>query len=190
MMNIRDRVVCLVGPSGVGKTSYAKRLMEKHGFALPSVVTTRQRRSDDNEHYQYVTESVFAEMVDSGFFLEWDKYSNYHYGTLLRSIEELANSRYHTGIILDLTPNGCQKVAKVISTAIVIGLLPDDPAWLFERLTSRNSQHLEEIQARTNLLKKYLDEMSSLACRKVYASFSPDSWDKTFGEIEEIIFSG
>lgn len=189
-MNIQSEVVCLVGPSGVGKTSYAKRLMEKHGFALPSVITTRQRRSDDDGRYQYVIESVFAKMVDSGLFLEWDKYSNYHYGTLLRNVGELANSGCHTGIILDLTPNGCQKVMKVISTAIVIALLPDDPAWLFERLTSRNSQPLEEIQARTNLLKKYLDEMNLLTCRKVYASFSPDSWDKTFGEIEEIIFSG
>lgn len=189
-MNILDRVVCLVGPSGVGKTSYAKRLVEKHGFVLPSVVTTRQRRSDDDGRYQYVIDSVFTEMVNSGLFLEWDKYSNYHYGTLLRSVEELANSGHHTGIILDLTPNGCQKVMKVVSAAVVIALLPDDPAWLFERLTSRNSQPLEEIQARTELLEKYLDEMSLLTCRKVYASFSPDSWDKTFGEIEEIILSG
>jgi len=189
-MNILDRVVCLVGPSGVGKTSYAKRLVKKHRFVLSSVITTRQHRSDDDERYQYVTDSVFIEMVNSGFFLEWDKYSDYHYGTPIRGVEEIANSECHTGVILDLTPNGCKKVLEVIPTATIIALLPDNPTWLFERLISRNSQPLDEIQARTKLLKSYLDEMKLLVCRKVYASFSPDSWDKTFGEIESIIFSG
>jgi len=182
------KVICFVGPSGVGKTSYAKRLMKKYNFIFPSVVVTRKQRSDDDECYLYVNESTFIEMVNSGRFIEWDKYSNYYYGTLLQSVEEIKRLGYHSGIVLDLTPNGCRGVKRAIPDAIIIALLPDNPEWLYERLKGRSSQPLEEIRARTNLLRSYLDEIELLACKKVYASFSPDSWNQTFKEIEDIIF--
>lgn len=187
-MKTQSKVVCFVGPSGVGKTSFAKRLVEKHKFALPTVVTTRRRRSDDDARYLYVGESAFLEMVNSGSFLEWDKYSDYYYGTLLRSFEELTNVGCCHNVVLDLTPAGCRKALEKIPTAILVALLPDDFSWLPQRLASRNSQSLEEIQARTSYLRNYLDEMDRLSCKRVYVSFSPDSWDKTFEEIEKIIF--
>ncbi len=162
--------------------------MKKYNFVLPTVITTRQRRSDDGENYQYVSESTFLEMIDSGFFLEWDRYSNYYYGTLAQSVKEIVDSEHPGGVILDLTPTGCQKIKKIIPPAVIIALLPDNPVWLFERLISRNSQPPEEIRTRTKLLNSYLDEVNSLTCKKVYASFSPDSWDNTFEAIEEIVF--
>ncbi|MEK7527284.1 MAG: hypothetical protein AAB537_02650 [Patescibacteria group bacterium] len=188
-MKARSKVVCFVGPSGVGKTSYAKRLVEKHNFTLPTVVTTRQQRSDDDgKHYLYVTESIFIEMINSGSFLEWDRYSGHYYGTPLQSVEEMLNSGCYHGIVLDLTPDGCRKVKEKMPTTIIIALLPDDPAWLFKRLTSRNSQSPEEIQTRMNLLKSYLDDIESLICNRIYANFSPDSWDKTFEAIKQVVF--
>ena len=184
-MRMQSKVVCLVGPSGVGKTSYAKRLVRKYNFAVPTAITTRQRRSDDGENYQYVSESIFLEMVNSGSFLEWDRYSNYYYGTLAQSVKEIIDSEHPNDVVLDLTPVGCQKVKKLMPSAVIIALLPDNPAWLIERLISRNSQSLEEIQIRTKLLNSYLDEVNSLICKKVYASFSPDSWDNIRSDRED-----
>lgn len=187
-MKIRDKIVCFVGPSGVGKTSFATRLIKKHRFTMPIVATTRQRRLDDGNHYQYVSEQTFMEMISLNTFLEWDKYSNYYYGTIAKSVEDLMNMNRYQGVILDLTPIGCLKISKIIPTAIVIALLPDNPKWLFQRLMDRNSQSPEEIQTRTSLLHKYLNEISKITCERVYASFSPESWDGTFKTIEKIIF--
>lgn len=183
-MKLQNKVICFIGPSGVGKTSFANRLAKKYSFVLPAVVTTRQKRLDDDGRYQYVNETAFSEMVNSNLFIEWDKYLNYYYGTLLESVEK--HRKY--GMVLDLTPNGCRKVVEAISSAIVIALLPDNPAWLFNRLIGRNSQSQKEIKMRTNLLESYLNEIDLLDCKKVYVSFSPDSWDKTFETIEKIVF--
>ncbi|MBI3120149.1 MAG: guanylate kinase [Candidatus Kerfeldbacteria bacterium] len=182
----RGKVVCLVGPSGVGKTSYAKRLVETYSFRFPTVVTTRRARTDDGSHYEYVSEATFLTMRASGAFLEWDKYTEYYYGTLAQSVTDATASDTHAGVILDLTPVGCRAVVEAIPTCVVIALLPDDPAWLFERLKGRNSQPTEEIQARTELLGRYLEEVRDLGCATVYARFSPDSWDDTFEAIAKI----
>lgn len=187
-MRVQSKIVCLVGPSGIGKTFFANRLVEKHNFALPVVATTRTRRPDDDEHYYYVSKADFMKMANSSCFLEWDYYSNYYYGTLARSVEELANNEKHPGVVLDLTPTGCIKVKEVISTAFVIALLPDDPTWLTQRLLDRNSQPTREIQARMDMLRGYLDQIDQLACQKVYVSFSPDTWESSFEMVEAIVF--
>jgi guanylate kinase len=162
--------------------------VDKYDFRLPVVITTRPPRSDDGTNYRYVSKPVFLEMIHLGELLEWDQYTDYYYGTSAKSVYEASNSVGCHGLILDLTPGGCRKIMTVEPSAIVIAILPDDPAWLFERLKNRNSQSLEEIRVRANLLERYIDEVNSLACEKVYASFSSDSWDSTFQAIERAIF--
>lgn len=187
-MKTRNRVVCFVGPSGVGKTSFAKHLINKHLFAMPKVVTTRQQRIDDDDRYEYVTEQRFQELITRDTLLEWDKYSDYYYGTKRQSMLTLANAKHLQGVILDLTSCGCMKVKKVIPSAIIIALLPDEPTWLLQRLKERNSQSYEEIATRTALLQDYLNEIRNMDCEKVFVAFSPASWEKTFVAIEKIVF--
>jgi len=187
-MKTVSNVICLVGPSGVGKTSYIKQLIEKYHFIMPTVVTTRNPRPDDNNDYHYVTKSKFLEMIGNKEFIEWDLYINYYYGTKIKDIFSIIDSGFT--VILDLTPKGCSQIINKIPNALIITIFPDNPEWLLERLKIRNCQTLKEIQKRTKILKNYLEQMKSLNCHEVYAYFSPDSWEKTFKEIEKIIKNG
>lgn len=182
------KVICLVGPSGVGKTSFAKRLVDRCGLVLSPVVTTRSRRSDDDSRYQYISEVEFLGLVGKNYFIEWDKYTDYYYGTPAHSIPTATCEHYDApGVILDLTPTGCLKVKAVLPKAVIIALLPDDPVWLEKRLVSRNSQSPLEIETRLKLLQGYLREIERLNCERVYVSFDPSSWDTTFEVIARIV---
>ena len=183
----KGSIICFTGPSGVGKTSYAKRLIEKYNFILPTIVTTRLKRTDDGENYMYVSEELFLQMLKNGSFVEWDKYLDCYYGTLLNNFNESLTLENVNGFILDLTPSGCNKIKEIYPLAIIIAILPDDSNWLIKRLISRNSQPLEEIERRTAILEEYIGEVKKLECDFIYANYSENSWDETFKEIERII---
>ena len=176
-------IVCFVGPSGVGKTSYARRLVQNFNFQIPSVATTRKPRQDDGSCYIYLNESEFLRMISNGKFIEWDSYNGYYYGTLKESVLTIINSQKAGGCVLDLTPNGCRQVKATISETIIIALLPDDPNWPKKRLFERGTDDVSVIEQRTKILVKFIDEVKSLDAKCVYCNYSPKSWGPTFDEI-------
>jgi guanylate kinase len=183
---IMKKIVCLVGPSGVGKSSYARRLRRYLNLEQPVVVTTRSPRNDDSEQYRYVTEVIFKEMVEEGLFLEWDQYRGYFYGTLWESVKSLMESECN-GIVLDLTPKSCIQVKLQFDEAIIIALLPDDELWLYRRLSERGTDNVREIKLRTELLSNFIKEVEELNIPTVYCEYDPTTWDKTFYKLVNII---
>ncbi len=176
-----SRIICLTGPSGVGKTSYSNRLAKHCGYVLPRVVTTRNPRADDDARYQYVSAQEFLALEDSGVLLETDRYMDYYYGTLRVDVF-LAGSR-NQSIVLDLTPNGVRKVVKQVPDALVLILMPDDPNWLARRLRDRNTQSEQEIENRVSILWQYMSDLKTLKGIVIFVGYEPATWDSTFQEI-------
>ena len=75
-------VVCLVGPSGTGKTQIASELIKDGRYKKPLTTTTRKRKDDEDENaYIFVSEEEFIRKRDAGEFIETTVYSKYYFGT-------------------------------------------------------------------------------------------------------------
>ncbi len=183
-------VVCLVGPTGVGKTSYARRLKDEHGFHQCPVYTTRQARRDDQDHVSCVTVGAFRQLRDQGLLLECDHFNQHWYGTSRDHFWELIEKPSTEGIILDLTPEGIRQVRVVYPDIRVITLVPDNPEWIERRLRERGTDSEISICRRVEGLHDYLALLGSLDSYRVICFEAPLSWARTFDEILRCIHGG
>ena len=142
------KLFILSAPSGAGKSSLAKALME----ALPTLAvsvshTTRAPRPGEQHgvHYYYVTRDEFEAMVKAGEFVEHARVFDNYYGTARTSIEHLLQAG--KDVILDIDWQGARNIKQAMPAAVSIFILPPDRAALEQRLRNRG-QDSEEIITR------------------------------------------
>lgn len=96
-------VLCLVGPSGTGKTEVANALVKDKRFVKPLTTTTRPRKKTEPENaYRFVSEESFLLEKEDGEFIETTVYSTYHYGTSAKQINPIVNSGKIAVIPIDI----------------------------------------------------------------------------------------
>ncbi len=125
-------------PSGAGKTSLVKALVERLDHIRLSVsYTTRLPRPGEREgvDYHFVDEDTFHRMVREGAFLEHARVFDHFYGTSRAWIEE--QLRAGTDVVLEIDWQGARQVREVIPGAVGIFILPPSRAVLEERLRGR-----------------------------------------------------
>jgi guanylate kinase len=145
----RGRLFVIAAPSGAGKTSLVRALMEREpslGFSVS--FTTRPRRPNevDGRDYHFVTPAVFADMVAANAFLEHARVFDHAYGTGRAQVEAaLAEGR---DLILEIDWQGARQVRARLPEAIDIFILPPSRAALEERLRHRRTDSDEVIARR------------------------------------------
>lgn len=148
-MKNRGILYIISGPSGVGKGTICKRLVEKNeGLSFSVSATTRKPRSEDVEGvtYFFKTEDAFKKMIDENMFLEWAIYNGNYYGTPIAPVEkQLAKGN---DVILEIDVQGALDVIKRVSGGVSIFIEPPDEAALYERLRGRGTESEEEIRRR------------------------------------------
>jgi len=147
----KGKVIIITAPSGAGKTSLAKRLMQEHKDILFSVSATTRPPRDGEIHgkdYYFLTKEDFQNKIDAGEFLEWEEfYNGSRYGTLRSDVEYHLNNGYF--ILFDVEVKGAANLKNIFgSSSLSLFISPPDISTLEMRLKGRGTESQETIQLR------------------------------------------
>jgi guanylate kinase len=150
----------VAAPSGAGKSSLVKALMEVDARVRPSVShTTRPPRGQEKHgrEYFFVSNEEFDQMVQANAFVEWAHVHGQRYGTSRKAIEERIAEG--SDVVLEIDFQGALQIKKLFANAVLIFILP--PSWneLESRLHNRGEDKAEIIALR---LKNAAEEMAQV----------------------------
>ena len=150
------------GPSGVGKGSVVKLLLERDPSLYYSVsAKTRARRPGevDGRDYQFITEPEFDALVGEDAFLEWAEMFGHRSGTLRRPVEEARRSG--RDVLLEIDVQGARQIQERVPEAVLIFITPPSREELERRLRARGTEDPEELRERLDVaFEKELPEQS------------------------------
>jgi guanylate kinase len=182
---VTPRVVILSSPSGGGKTTITRALLERRGDVGYSVsATTRPPRAGevDGAAYHFVTPAEFDRMIAAGEFLEWATYAEHRYGTLRREVERELQAGRH--VVLDIEIDGARQVWDQCPPprAIRVFILPPSGQGWVERLVGRETESPQSLARRAE--RAIWEIRQALAWEHVVIN---DDLDRAVGEVSQII---
>ena len=138
------------GPSGVGKGTLVKALMDRNSKIKMSVsATTREPRPGEIEgvHYFFKTEEAFKAMVDRGEFLEYiHVFGTKYYGTPRSFVEQQLKDGYD--VILEIDVQGAMKVKQSFPDAVLMFITAPSMSEIKSRLIGRGTETMEQVEKR------------------------------------------
>ena len=164
-------LLVLSSPSGGGKTTIAKSLLQARddlGYSVSA--TTRPRREGEREgaDYYFLSREEFMRRVEAGEFLEWATYAGNLYGTLRSEIDRIF-ARGRTAV-LDVEIEGARQIRASFPNSLHVFVLPPSAEELVTRLAGRNTEAPAVVRER---ITRAADELAAVA-EYDYAIFNED----------------
>ena len=186
--NIETKRILIIisSPSGAGKTSICKKLLELDSELRPSIsVTTRKPRNNETNgiDYIFISKEDFEKKISNGEFLEYANVFNNKYGTLVSSTIDLLNKDYD--VLFDIDWQGTQQLSQNNNNILTIFILPPDKNEIERRLKKRETENSENVDIVNERMSKFEDELSHW--KEYDYVVTNDNFDKCVSEILNII---
>lgn len=147
-------LIVLVGPSGVGKSTIARRLTQRMPLCYIVSATTRPHKAGDEngKTYDHISRDEFLRRLDSDQFLEYASvYDDYYATPKQPTLTYIAEGR---NVLLEIDVQGALQVKYHYPDALLVFILPPDEQTLLQRLTDRGRDEKDAIQRRFRSAKR------------------------------------
>jgi guanylate kinase len=155
-------VLVITGPSGVGKGTLIRALLERlPGLELSVSATTREPRpgEENGRDYWFMTPEEFEKRLQAGEFLEHAEYAGHRYGTLRSELERPAarDGDGIRGLVLEIELQGARQVREALPEAVQVFIKPPSPEALRARLAGRGAESSDQIERRLAVAREELE---------------------------------
>ncbi|MBR2022011.1 MAG: guanylate kinase [Clostridia bacterium] len=150
----RGRLVVVSGPSGVGKGTVLKYVLERDDFVYSVSATTRSPREGeaDGVNYFFITRDKFEDMISGGELIEYAEYNGNYYGTPKFFVEKMLSEGKN--VILEIEVKGAVQVKQIVPEATFIFIAPESREILEARLRGRGTETEDVIAGRLSIAEK------------------------------------
>ncbi len=183
-MMSKGQLIVISGPSGAGKGTVCKAIIEKNNFWISVSATTRSPRNDEIEgvSYYFISKEAFLEKIESEGFLEYAQVYGNYYGTPKSEVLKVLDSG--RDVILEIDIQGALKVKTAYPNGLFIFILPPSMEELKNRITNRGSETPESLITRFTSAHKEI----SFVSKYDYAVVN-DTVDSACNKIQSIIIA-
>jgi guanylate kinase len=179
------KLIVLTGPSGVGKGTLLRSLLQRHPELHLSIsVTTRSPRPGevDGKDYFFVDRSTFEQMVAQGKLLEWAEFAGNLYGTPRLAVEsQIQAGRW---VVLEIELEGARQIRQTFPEALRIFILPPSLSELEHRIRNRGQDSEAAIARRLQRAREEIDAANEFDIQIVN-----DDLEEALQNIEAALFS-
>jgi guanylate kinase len=159
-IKMKGKLIIFSAPSGAGKTTIVKHLLQQDfGLEFSVSATSREPRQGEvhGKDYYFLTEDEFRKKIENGEFLEWEEvYNGIFYGTLKSEVELIRNAGKH--VIFDVDVVGGSNIKKFYGNeALAVFVQPPSVEELKNRLQNRSTESDEKIRMRIEKAEKELE---------------------------------
>ena len=182
----KKAVIVLSGPSGTGKSTIIRRLMEMPDLNLAFSIsaTSRSPRGEEQNgrEYHFLSPEEFDRRIAEGDFVEWEEvYSGTKYGTLRSEVDKMLAAGHN--VIMDVDVKGAFNVKNAYGDdCLIMFILPPDMETLEQRLRARNTDSEESLRKRIERARYEIGLAPDFDCQVVN-----NDLDAAVGKVEAFI---
>ena len=179
---MKNKLLVISGPSGVGKGTLVKALKARRADVVESIsCTTRSPRTGEThgKEYFFLTKEEFLRRIEENDFLEYDEHFGNYYGTPKSFVREMLQEK---SVILEIDVVGALNAKKAIPESVLIMIAPPSVDELKRRLIGRGTETHEAIENRLSRLEYELSQQDKYD----YVVIN-DELERALGELERIL---